>query len=140
MAKGFVIVLALVLTVSSVHAQRRPRIFIEAKDGFDVYVSAALSKKDVGVDVVTDQTMADYVMKASEVEVQKVSTGSKFANCIFASCAGNADKGNTSVQVVDREGVVKWSYAVNKGRGEKNKQALAEAIAKHFKSEFLRKH
>ena len=25
--------------------------------------------------------------------------------------------------------MIKWSYAVNKGRGQKNKQALAEAIA-----------
>ena len=94
-------------------------------------------KKGVAMDVVTDIEKADYAMKASAVEETKVGTGAKWANCLFAYCARNSDKGNTSVQVVDKEGVVRWSYAVNKGRGEKNKQSMAEAIAKHFKGEFL---
>jgi len=41
------------------------------------------------------------------------------------------------VQIVDSAGIVKWSYAVNKQRGGKNKQSMAEAIAKHFKEEFV---
>ena len=114
------------------------RLYVEPADGFEVFISAAMAKKDVGIDIVTDVKKADYVMKATAIEVEKVGTGAKWANCIFASCAGNGDKGNTSVQVIDKEGIVKWSYAVNKGRGEKNKQSMAEAIAKHFKSDFLR--
>ena len=57
-------------------------------------------------------------------------------SCLFAYCAGS-DKGSTSVQIVDSAGIVKWSYAVNKQRGGKNKQSMAEAIAKHFKEEFV---
>jgi hypothetical protein len=34
---------------------------------------------------------------------------------------------------------VVWSYSVNKGRGQKNRQSLAEAVAKHFKSDYLQK-
>jgi hypothetical protein len=113
-------------------------LYVEPADGFEVFISAAMAKKKVGIDVVTDVKKADYVMKAATIEVEKVGTGAKWVNCLFASCAGNGDKGSTSVQVVDKNGVVKWSYAVNKGRGAKNKQSMAEAIAKHFKDEFLR--
>lgn len=116
----------------------RQKLFVEAADGFEVYIAAAMAKKEVGIDVVTDAAKADYVMKTAAIEVQKVGTGAKVVNCLFMSCSGNSDKGNTSVQLVDKEGVVKWSYSVNKGRGEKNKQSLAEAIAKHFKDDFLR--
>jgi hypothetical protein len=127
------------LTANSTLAQNEhKRLFIEAADGFEIFVAAAMVKKQVGIDVVTDIEKADYVMKASGIEVKKVGSGAKWANCLFAYCAGNEDKGSTSVQVVDREGIVRWSYAVNKGRGQKNQQALAEAIAKHFKSEMLR--
>ena len=119
--------------------QNTPRLFVQPADGFEVFISAAMANKNVAVDVVTDVTKADYVMRATTIEVEKVSTGAKWANCIFASCAGNGDKGSTSVQVVDKEGVVQWSYAVNKGRGAKNKQSMAEAIAKHFKDDFLRR-
>jgi hypothetical protein len=114
------------------------RLYIEAADGFEVFIAAAMVKKQVAIDVVTDSDKAHYVMKASGIEEKKVATGTKWANCLFAYCMDNGDKGSTSVQVVDNEGVIRWSYAVNKGRGQKNKQAMAEAIAKHFKSEFLR--
>jgi hypothetical protein len=34
---------------------------------------------------------------------------------------------------------VRWSYSVNKGRGgQKNKQSMAEAIAKHLRSDYFR--
>src|SRR5262245_22675125 len=108
-------------------------------DGFEVYVAAAMTKKKVPVTIVTDPAKAQFTLKASEVEVQKVSTGSKVVSCLFAYCAGTEDKGSTSVQLVDSSGIVKWSYAVNKQRGGKNKQSMAEAIAKHFNDEFMSK-
>ena len=46
-------------------------------------------------------------------------------------------QGNTSVQLV-KSGEIVWSYAVNKGRGEKNRQSMAEAIAKHLKTDYFR--
>jgi hypothetical protein len=96
-----------------------------------------MTKKKVPITVVTDPTRTDDTMKASDVQIQKVSTGAKVVSCLFAYCAGNEDKGSTSVQVVDSQGTVAWSYAVNKGRGQKNRQSLAEAVAKHFKGEFI---
>jgi len=93
-------------------------------------------KKGVPVTVTTKMDGADLVLQASAVDVQKQSTGSKVARCLFAYCAGMEDRGVTSVQLLKGD-TVAWSYSVNKGRGQKNRQALAEAVAKHLKSEYL---
>jgi hypothetical protein len=119
--------------------QARARFDVEripTADNFEVYLSAAMVKKQVPVDVVTKEDGATLVLKASAVEIQKQSTGSKFARCMFAYCAGIADSGSTTVQVVKGDRV-EWSYSVNKGRGQKNRQALAEAIAKHLKNDYF---
>ena len=44
-----------------------------------------------------------------------------------------------TVTLTDAEGTVLWSYAVNKGRGTKNLQSMAEAIAEHLKDDYLPK-
>src|SRR5256885_11772285 len=134
--------LSLLLFVTSLASAEiaRPTVYIDAKDGFDTYVSAAITKKNVPVDVVTDQTKATYVLKAAPVEIKQESTGGKVARCLFASCAGIEDKGNVSVQLIETSSTkMTWAYSVNKQRGgSKNQQSMAEAVAKHFK-EFLEK-
>ena len=118
----------------------RPTVFIEPQQGFETYLAAALSKKNVPVDVVTDQTKAAYVLKAAPVEIKTESTGGKIARCLFAYCAGIEDKGNVSVQLIETSSTkMLWAYSVNKQKGgSKNQQSMAEAVAKHFK-EFLEK-
>jgi hypothetical protein len=106
------------------------------EDHFETYLAAAMLKKGVPVAVTNNPEIATLVLQASEVEIQKQSTGSKFARCIFASCAGIDDRGSTSVQLMEGDLVV-WSYSANKGRGEKNRQSLAEAVAKHLKKEYF---
>ena len=133
--------LAVVLCSLAAFAQlARPAVYIEPQQGFDTYLAAALTKKGVAVDVVTDATKATYVLKSAPVEVQKESTGSKVARCLFAYCAGIEDKGSVSVQLIEVSSSKElWAYSVNKQRGGgKNQQAMAEAVAKHFK-EFLNK-
>jgi hypothetical protein len=117
-----------------------PTVYIDAKDGFDTYISAAITKKNVPVDVVTDQTKANYVLKTAPIEIKQESTRGKVARCLFASCAGIEDKGNVSVQLIETSSSkMMWAYSVNKQRGgSKNMQSMAEAVAKHFK-EFLEK-
>ena len=120
------------------HANNFATMYIEKGDeGFDVFLAAAMVKKNVPVTILDHEEGATYILKAAKVETTKVGTGSKVVNCLFAYCGGNSDKGNVSVQLVEN-GTIKWSYAVNKARGEKNRQALAEAIAKHLKSEFFK--
>jgi TolB-like protein len=118
----------------------RPTVYIEPQQGFETYLAAAMSKKNVPIDVVTDQTKATYVLKSAPVEVKSESTGGKIARCLFASCAGIEDKGNVSVQLIETSSTkMLWAYSVNKQRGGgKNQQSMAEAVAKHFK-EFLEK-
>src|SRR2546425_13028408 len=116
----------------------RPSVYIEPQQGFETYLAAAMSKKNVPVDVVTDQTKATYVLKSAPVEIKQESTGGKIARCLFAYCAGIEDKGNVSVQLIEASSSkMLWAYSVNKQRGgSKNQQSMAEAVAKHLK-EFL---
>lgn len=129
-----------VLTAVSVlaFAQEAPRTMYIAPtdDGFEVYLAAAMHKKGVPVTVVNKEACATYVLKGASIQVHKESTGSKVTRCLFLYCAGIEDKANTSVQLTKGE-KIKWSYAVNKGRGQKNRQSMAEAIAKHLKSEYF---
>jgi hypothetical protein len=127
------------LATSSVSAQDRPALYITPTgDGFEVYLSAAMIKKKVPVSVVVKDETATLVLKASAVDIQQQSTGSKIARCLFAYCGGIEDRGSTSVQLLKGDTVV-WSYSVNKGRGQKNRQSLAEAVASHLKDEYFHK-
>ena len=116
-------------------AQSRPTVYIEPQNGFETYIAAAMTKKDVPADVVTDKSKATYILKAAPVEIKQESTGGKIARCLFAYCAGIEDKGNVSVQLIETSSSkMLWAYSVNKQRGgSKNEQSMAEAIAKHLK-------
>ena len=131
--------IAVLLAAPTWGQQEGPSIYITpTSDGFEVYLAAALVKKGVPVRVLDHQDGATYTLRAAQVSTTEVGGGTKLLNCLLSYCEGNAAKGNTSVQLVE-EGVIKWSYSVNKARGEKNRQSMAEAIAKHLKSEFFHK-
>ena len=85
-------------------------------DQFDIYLGAALRKKAVPLTVVEKPENAAFILKTTQVETHKETTG--------------------SVQLV-KDGAILWSYSVNKGRGAKNLQSMAEAMAKHLKSEYF---
>ncbi|MGA2001621.1 MAG: hypothetical protein ABSG52_16680 [Terriglobales bacterium] len=136
--KRFGLFLLLVFTAGAVAQTPKPTLYIEPTgDGFDVYLAAALTKKGVPVTVVDQPGNATFTLKAAPLEIKKETTGSKVTRCLFLYCAGIEDKANTSVALF-KDGGVQWSYSVNKGRGEKNRQSMAEAIAKHLKSEVFR--
>lgn len=130
----------LFLTSMSFAQVPRPTVYLEPQQGFETYIAAAITKKSVPVDVVTDQTKATYVLRSAPVEVKSESTGGKIARCLFASCSGIEDKGNVSVQLIEVSSTkMIWAYSVNKQKGgSKNQQSMAEAVAKHFK-EYLDK-
>lgn len=113
-------------------------VYVVPNDGFETSVIAALEKKHVPVEIVTDKDRADYVLTTTDVQIHKESGAGKIARCVFAYCAGIEDSGNVSVQLVDTHSkTVAWGYNVSKQRASKNRQSMAEAIAKHLKSEFL---
>ena len=133
--KNFGLLLVFATSLSCLGQQARPTVYVEPQQGFETYLAAAISKKNVPVDVVTDQTKANYVLKAAPVEIKTESTGGKIARCLFAYCAGIEDKGNVSVQLIETSSTkVLWAYSVNKQKGgSKNSQSMAEAVAKHLK-------
>src|ERR1700688_2587686 len=129
------LLLVFVASLSCFGQLARPTIYVEPQQGFETYLAAAISKKNVPVDVVMDETKANYVLKAAPVEIKTESTGGKIARCLFAYCAGIEDKGNVSVQFIDTSSSkMLWAYSVNKQKGgSKNEQSMAEAVAKHLK-------
>jgi hypothetical protein len=133
--KRFGLLLMFGASLSCFGQQARPSVYIEPQQGFETYLAAAISKKNVPVDVVTDETKANYVLKAAPVEIKTESTGGKIARCLFAYCAGIEDKGNVSVQLIATSSTkVMWAYSVAKQKGgSKNSQSMAEAVAKHLK-------
>lgn len=135
------LLVVLVLMAGPAFAQTTaPTLYIPPMDdGFEVYLSAAMHKKQVPVRVMTNAEGAEYTLKVAQIEISKESTGGKIARCLFAYCAGISDKASTSVTLVSSAGEIVWSYSVNKGRGEKNRQSMAEAIAKHLKDDYLKK-
>jgi hypothetical protein len=132
---GLLVVTVLLSSLASFAQLNRPSIYIDGQNGFETYLSAAMSKKNVPVDVVMDRAKATYILKAAPVEIKSESTGGKIARCLFASCAGIEDKGNVSVQLIETSSTkMVWAYSVNKQRGgSKNEQSMAEAVAKHLK-------
>lgn len=132
--------IAFVAVIATAFAQTAgPLLYIEpTDDGFEVYLTAAMTKKKVPVSVTTNPDLATYRLKAAAIDVEKVTTGKKLVNCLFAYCAGSEDKASTSVQLTDTAGAVLWSYSVNKGRGAKNRQSMAESVAEHLKDDYLK--
>lgn len=134
MLNKFAVVLLLMASMSFAQLGR-PTVFIEPQNGFETYVAAAMTKKNVPADVVTDRSKAMYILKAAPVEIKQESTGGKIARCLFAYCAGIEDKGSVSVQLIEtNSSKMLWAYSVNKQRGgSKNQQSMAEAVAKHLR-------
>jgi len=134
MTARLAIVLSLLLAATNGFAQEvRPSVYVQpSEDGMHTYVTAAFFKKKTPVNVVTDPALATHTLTLAPIEQETVSTGKRVVNCLFVYCAGNENKASTSVTPTNTNGVVEWSYAVNKGRGSKNLQSMAEAIAKHL--------
>ena len=111
-------------------------MFVAPDNGFEVSLAAAMEKKDVPVQIVANEAEAEYILRPLPLAMHKESEAGKIARCAFAYCLGIADSGEVSVQLIrkDTERIV-WAYQVNKQRGVKTRQAMAEAIAKHMRKE-----
>src|SRR3984957_18427396 len=94
--------------VQSASTQESPALFITpAADNLEAFLSAAMTNKEVPVTVVAKPERATLVLTMSAMDAQKR--------------PGIKDRGTTTVQLVKGDTVV-WSYALNKGRAEKNRQ------------------
>jgi hypothetical protein len=103
------------------------KIYIEATDGFDTYLTAALQKKKVPVTVVTDKAQADY-------ELTGVSDHQKpgWAKIAFTGSLHSDEQASVKLVNIKTSEVV-FAYAVNKKNSLHGRQTAAEACAKHMK-------
>lgn len=112
----------------------KPKIFIAPAEGFESYLAAGFTKKEVPAEIVTDESKADFVLRATPVDQHPESTGSKVARCLFLYCIGMEGTHTVSIQLVNAQSQsVVWAYNVRKA-GDHNFQSSAEACAKHLKS------
>ena len=118
-------------------AQESPALFITpTDDNLEAFLSAAIINKQVPVAVVSKEELATLVLTVSPADSPPPSGAARFVRCIVGYCASPKDRGATSVQLTKGDTVV-WSRTVKKGRGEKNRQSLAEAIAKQLKADYF---
>lgn len=144
---GRVLVVALLalmcLPIAALHGQSasQPTVFIQAENGFQTALAAAILKKKVPLTVTTDQEKADYILQAAPVDSKTESGAGKIARCMFMDCIGINGYSQVSVQLLKREGsAVVWAYQVRKGNGGPlGVQSLSEAIAKHLKNDYVDK-
>ena len=103
------------------------KIYIEAADGFDMYLTAALQKKRVPVSVVDNKEKADYQLSGVS-DHQKAG----WAKTVFLGQIHSDEQ--AGVKLVDiKTGEVVFAYAVNKKNSLHGRQTAAEACAKHMK-------
>jgi hypothetical protein len=126
-----VVVATCLLTLTAQGSDRVPegsKIYVEASDGFDTYLVAALQKKKVPIMVITIKENADY-------ELDGVSDHQKagWAKVVFLGQIHSDDQ--ASVKLVNlKTGEVVFAYAVNKKNTLHGRQTAAEACAKHLKT------
>lgn len=104
------------------------RVFIGSiEGGYDIYLAAAMHKKEVPILMTTDRSKADF-------ELSGVTQSEKagWAKIVFWGNTNSAEQ--ASVKMVNlKTGTVVWGYNVNKGSSARGKQSSAEACAKHLK-------
>jgi hypothetical protein len=107
---------------------RGARVYIgSVEGGYDIYLSAAMYKKDVPIVIVTDRSKADFEM-SGVTESDKAG----WAKIVFWGNTSSAEQ--ASVKMVNlKTGTVVWGYNVNKGSSVRGKQSSSEACAKHLK-------
>jgi activator of 2-hydroxyglutaryl-CoA dehydratase len=135
-------VLSAVLFCTAVYAQQvsspAPRVisdnsvvYIDAQQGFSDYLAAAFQKKGVPLLVTENKEKADFVIEATD-STDKAS----WSKMLFLG----TDKGDAhaAMKVLNRDGIVIYSYAVDRTNAFRGEQTAAESIAKHLK-EFMEK-
>ncbi len=97
---------------------------------FGTALSAALTKKNVPVVIVTDATKSEWTIKSVSSQ-REDSTGTKVAKiALLGVYAGGFTQFEGTIQVIEnRSSAILFAYNIKKG----NFQSAAEAFAKHFK-------
>jgi len=139
----------LMVCATSLGAQSQiPRVYIDAGETLDAgnskdkakqidfgsAIAAALVKKKVAVQVVTDPRRAEWTIKTVSSQKEDT-TGTKVAKLAFGF-GGGFTKFEGAIQVIDDVSTsVIYAYNVKKG----NFQSAAESFAEHFNDDYMKK-
>ena len=139
---GGVLTACVLASMGSAQTSARPTIYIDADSGFQTALTAAMIKKHVPATVTTDKAKADYILRSAPVSSKDESGAGKVARCMFLDCIGMNGYSAVSVELLKRSSsTVVWAYQVRKANsGPLGIQSLSEAIAKHLKNNYLKKH
>jgi hypothetical protein len=96
-------------------------------DGFDTFLKAAIQKKKLPIEIVSDKSAAQFEITGAS-ETQKASAAKKV---LFLDWRSNEQ---ASIKVANlASGEIVFAYSVNKISSTHGKQSTAEACAKHLK-------
>jgi len=108
---------------------RGAKVFIgPIEGGYDIYLAAAMHKKEVPIVLVADKAKADFKLSAT-TESEKAG----WAKIVFWGDTNTSEQ--ASVKLVNlKSGTVVWGYNVNKSSSARGKQSSSESCAKHLKA------
>lgn len=108
--------------------ERGSKVYVApVEGGFDIFLVAAIVKKQVPVTVVADRSKADY-------EISGIAESEKAGWAKMLFMGSQQSKEMASIKVTDiKSDEVVFGYAVHKGNSYHGKQSAAEACAKHLK-------
>jgi hypothetical protein len=118
---------------ASAKIPRGAKVFIGSiEGGYDIYLAAAIHKKEVPVVMVTDKAKADF-------ELSGVTESEKAGWAKIVFWGNTSTNEQASVKLVHlKSGTVVWGYNVNKSSSARGKQSSSEACAKHLKEKIER--
>jgi hypothetical protein len=107
---------------------RGAKVFIGSiEGGYDIYLAAAMHKKEVPIVMVTDKSKADF-------ELSGVTESEKAGWAKIVFWGNTSSNEQASVKMVNlKTDTVVWGYNVNKTSSARGKQSSAESCAKHLK-------
>jgi hypothetical protein len=130
-AVAFAVAVALGVTVVAVAQQQQispgSKVYIEPMSGFETYIIAAFEKKKVPLTVVSDESLADYVVTGNAEHLK-----AGWAKMVFMGNIHSDEQASVSMVSTKTKEVV-FAYAVNKKNTLHGQQTSAEACAKHLK-------
>jgi hypothetical protein len=105
---------------------RNAKIYIAPMDGFEIYLAAAIRKKEVPITMVTDRDLADF-----EITGTHATKDAGWAKTIFVSPQPSA---TASMQVVNlKTSVVVYADSSHRQTANRGERSTAEKLAKYLK-------
>jgi hypothetical protein len=103
------------------------KIYVAPMGGFENYVIAGITKKNVPVVLVADRAKAEYEIRGS-AETEKAG----WAKMLFIGSQQSNEQASINVREIKTDDIV-FAYSVNKLNSVRGKQSAGEAIGKHLK-------